>query len=104
MMDIQRSLNKLHQVFLDMAILVETQGEEIEDIEQNMANEKKFMSGGTVCLFYAKQMKNRGNKWVYLVWTVVLIILLVSLIHRIVIFLRFELKENRLGLDDLLNM
>ncbi|KAM7529697.1 hypothetical protein LguiB_033107 [Lonicera macranthoides] len=80
MMDIQRSLNKLHQVFLDMAILVETQGEEIDDIEQNVANAKKFMSGGTNSLFYAKQMKKKGKKWVYWVWAVGFIIVLVCFI------------------------
>ncbi|CAN6680356.1 unnamed protein product [Malus baccata var. baccata] len=36
--DIQRSLTKLHQVFLDMAVLVEAQGEDIENIEENVAN------------------------------------------------------------------
>ncbi|TQD90808.1 hypothetical protein C1H46_023648 [Malus baccata] len=35
-MDIQRSLTKLHQVFLDMAVLVEAQGEDIENIEDNV--------------------------------------------------------------------
>ncbi|KAM7524157.1 hypothetical protein LguiA_014059 [Lonicera macranthoides] len=79
-MDIQRSLDKLHKVFLDMAILVETQGEEINDIEQNMANAKKFMSGGTNSLVYAKQMKKKGNRWVYWVWTVGFIILLVCFV------------------------
>ncbi|PPD69798.1 hypothetical protein GOBAR_DD33325 [Gossypium barbadense] len=37
-MDIQRSLQRLHQVFLDMAVLVETQGEKMDDIEENVAN------------------------------------------------------------------
>ncbi|RXH75123.1 hypothetical protein DVH24_029844 [Malus domestica] len=36
--DIQGSLTKLHQVFLDMAVLVEAQGEDIENIEENVAN------------------------------------------------------------------
>ena len=37
-MGIQRSLNNLRQVFLDIAVLVETQGEKIDDIERNVAN------------------------------------------------------------------
>ncbi|KAK3003496.1 hypothetical protein RJ639_019830 [Escallonia herrerae] len=79
-MDIQRSLNKLHQVFLDMAVLVETQGQQIDDIEHNVANAGSFISGGTNSLFYAKQMKKNGKKWVYWVWAVGLIILLVCFI------------------------
>lgn len=77
--DIQRSLNKLHQVFLDLAVMIEKQGEQIDDIEQNVVNAGEFISGGTNSLYYAKQMK-KEKKWVYWVWAVGLIILLVCLI------------------------
>ncbi|CAK9152383.1 unnamed protein product [Ilex paraguariensis] len=79
-MDIQRSLNKLHQVFLDMAVLVEIQGEQIDDIEHNVVNAGSYISGGTNSLFYAKQIKKKGKKWAYWVWAVGLIILLVCFI------------------------
>lgn len=78
-MDIWRSLNKLHQVFLDMAVMVETQGEQIDDIEHNVANASSFISGGTTSLFYAKQMKE-SKKWICWVWAVVFIIVLVCLV------------------------
>lgn len=79
-MDIWRSLNKLHQVFLDMAVMVETQGEKIDDIEHNVAVAGSFISGGTNSLFYAKQMKKEGNKWICWVWAVGFIIVLVCLV------------------------
>lgn len=79
-MDIQRSLNKLHQVFLDMAVLVETQGQQIDDIEQNVAVAGSFIAGGTDSLFYAKQSKKKGKRWVLWVLAIVLIILLVCFI------------------------
>lgn len=81
-MGIQRSLDNLHQVFLDMAVLVETQGEKIDEIEQNVAKAGSFVSGGTNSLFYAKQMK-KSKKWVYWVWAVGVIILLVCFIGMI---------------------
>uniref|UniRef100_A0A803PFF4 t-SNARE coiled-coil homology domain-containing protein n=1 Tax=Cannabis sativa TaxID=3483 RepID=A0A803PFF4_CANSA len=81
-LDIQRSLNKLHQVFLDMAVLVEIQGEKIDDIEENVANAGDFISGGTNSLYYANQMKKK-NKWFYWVWAVVVMILLVCLISTL---------------------
>ena len=43
LMDIQRSLTKLHQIFLDMAVLVKTQGEKMDDIEENVANAGHFI-------------------------------------------------------------
>ncbi|XP_071701611.1 syntaxin-112-like [Rutidosis leptorrhynchoides] len=80
-MDIKRSLQKLHQVFLDMAVLVETQGEKLDDIEDNVANAASFVSGGTNSLFYAKQMKDKQrNHWLCLILVVVVIICLVCII------------------------
>ncbi|XP_054823924.1 syntaxin-112 [Prosopis cineraria] len=78
-MDIQRSLDKLHQVFLDMAIIVETQGEKVDNIEDNVANARSFVHGGTNNLYYANQMK-KNQKWAWWVCAVGLIILLVCLI------------------------
>ncbi|CAK9142549.1 unnamed protein product [Ilex paraguariensis] len=77
--DIQRSLIQLHQVFLDMAVMVETQGEQINDIEQNVANAEAYISGGTKELNQAKQVKKRRT-WVCWVGVVVLVFLLVLLI------------------------
>ncbi|CAN4080082.1 unnamed protein product [Withania somnifera] len=83
-MDLKRSLDKLHQVFLDMAVLVETQGEKIDDIEHNMAIAGSFISGGTNSLFYAKQQQKKGVAWLCWVWAVVLIILIVCLIATLI--------------------
>lgn len=82
-LDIQRSLNKLHQVFLDMAVLVEAQGEKIDDIEHNVAIAGSYIGGGTNSLFYAKQMKKKRDKWVYCVWILFAIILLVCIISAL---------------------
>ena len=82
-MDIQRSLNKLHQVFLDMAILVETQGEKIDNIEDNVVNAGNYIHGGTKNLYYASQIKKRNRKWLYWILAVVLIVVLVCIIAMI---------------------
>lgn len=79
-MDIWRSLNKLHQVFLDMAVMVETQGEQLDDIEHNVVNAGSFISGGTNSLFYAKQLKDDGKNWLCYVLAVVIIIVLVCIV------------------------
>ncbi|KAK4346856.1 hypothetical protein RND71_033195 [Anisodus tanguticus] len=83
-MDIKKSLDKLHQVFLDMAVVVETQGEQIDDIEHNVAIAGSFISGGTNILFYAKQHQKKGRTWLCWVWAVVLIILIVCLIATLI--------------------
>lgn len=77
--EIQRSLTELHQVFLDMAVLVETQGEKINDIQENVVSAGAYVSGGTKELVQAKEMKKRRD-WVCWVGIVVLLVLLVCLI------------------------
>jgi hypothetical protein len=44
--DIERSLMDLHQVFLDMAALVEAQGAQINDIESHVAHASSFVRRG----------------------------------------------------------
>ncbi|KAF9676026.1 hypothetical protein SADUNF_Sadunf09G0095600 [Salix dunnii] len=76
--EIQRSLTELHQVFLDMAILVETQGDEINVIEENVASAANHISGGTDGLNYANQMKRRGSNWGC--WIGVLLLILLGIL------------------------
>ncbi|KAL6270078.1 hypothetical protein ACE6H2_026989 [Prunus campanulata] len=78
--DLQRSLTELHQVFLDMAMMVEKQGEQMGDIEQNVADAGAYIHGGTNALFSAKQMKQRRGRWVCCIGALVLLALLVCLI------------------------
>ncbi|XP_039053378.1 syntaxin-112-like [Hibiscus syriacus] len=78
--DIQRSLQRLHQVFLDMAVLVEAQGEKMDNIEENVANAGSFISGGISSLHYANQMTKKRKTWVYWVCAVGLIILVICIV------------------------
>ncbi|XP_051145581.1 syntaxin-112-like [Andrographis paniculata] len=77
--DIQRSLVELHQVFLDMAVMVETQGEQMNNIEQNVVNADHYIKGGTKELDHANRMKKKRT-WACWIGAVVLVFLLVCLI------------------------
>lgn len=73
--DLQGSMRKLHQVFLDMAVMVEIQGERIANIEENVEEGRNCVNGGTD---YANQMKKKKSKaWIYSVWAVLIIVFLV---------------------------
>ncbi|GKV42822.1 hypothetical protein SLEP1_g50187 [Rubroshorea leprosula] len=78
--EIHRSLTELHHVFLDMAVLVETQGELINDIKENVAKGGVYISGGTNALFYANQMKNRRRNCASWIGGFVLVLLLICII------------------------
>ncbi|RWR82415.1 syntaxin-112 [Cinnamomum micranthum f. kanehirae] len=77
---IQRSLMKLHQVFLDMALLVEAQGEHIDDIEQNVVRAGVYISGGTQHLAAANATRKKHRKWAVWIMVLVLILILVGIV------------------------
>lgn len=77
--EIQRSLVELHRVFLDMAVMVEAQGEQMNNIEQNVVNAGANIKGGVKELDRAKQM-NKRRTWACWIGVIMLVFLLVCLI------------------------
>ena len=61
--DIERSLLELHQVFLDMAALVEAQGHQLNNIETHVARASSFVIRGTVELESARVYQKSSRKW-----------------------------------------
>ncbi|KAI3903165.1 hypothetical protein MKW98_031819 [Papaver atlanticum] len=81
---IQRSLMELHQVFLDMAVLVDGQGEQMDNIEMNVARGREMINGGTDQLSVADSMKKRDRKSfiLYGVWFLVILLILIGLVSK----------------------
>ncbi|KAL5211555.1 hypothetical protein ABZP36_022402 [Zizania latifolia] len=61
--EIERSLLDLHQVFLDMAALVEAQGHQLNDIESHVARANSFVRRGAVELETARDYQKSSRKW-----------------------------------------
>ncbi|XVE96275.1 hypothetical protein REPUB_Repub02eG0207100 [Reevesia pubescens] len=79
--DIEKNLKELHQVFLDMAVLVEAQGEQLDDIESHVNRANSFVRGGTERLQTARNYQKNTRKW-----TCYAIILLLVIILFVVLF------------------
>ncbi|KAE8710314.1 Syntaxin-related protein KNOLLE [Hibiscus syriacus] len=60
--EIERSLLELHQVFLDMAVMVEAQGEQMDDIEHHVINASHYVKDGSKELNTAKQYQRSSRK------------------------------------------
>lgn len=78
--EIERNLKELHQVFMDMAVLVESQGEQLDDIENQVNRASSFVNRGTTHLQVARKHQKNTRKWacfgIILVLIVVMIIVL----------------------------
>ncbi|CAN8278936.1 unnamed protein product [Cochlearia groenlandica] len=78
--DIERSLNELHQVFLDMAVLVEHQGSQLDDIEGNVKRTNSLIRSGADKLVKARFYQKNTRKWTcYAILLLIIIVVLVVL-------------------------
>ncbi|KAK4281735.1 hypothetical protein QN277_013193 [Acacia crassicarpa] len=84
--EIERNLRELHQVFMDMAVLVQSQGEQLEDIESHLARANSFVRSGVQQLHVAKNNQKKSRKWssfaILLLLLVLLLILLPILLRK----------------------
>ncbi|KAE9590786.1 hypothetical protein Lalb_Chr20g0111321 [Lupinus albus] len=78
--EIEKNLNELHQVFLDMSVLVQSQGEQLDDIESHVARANSFVTTATHELYVAKKHQKNTRKWTcYAIILILVIILFVVL-------------------------
>lgn len=61
--EIEKNLLELHQIFLDMAALVEAQGHQLNDIESHVAHANSFVRRGTEQLQEAREYQKSSRKW-----------------------------------------
>lgn len=87
--DLERNLKELHQVFLDMAVLVHEQGEKLDDIESQVNRAHSFVRGGTQELTTARVYQKNTRKW-----TIIAIIIVLLIVMVIVLSLQPWKKNN----------
>lgn len=73
---LEKNLQELHQVFLDMAVLVQAQGEQLDDIESQVQRANSYVRGGTERLQTARKYQLSTRKWTCIAITILLIIIL----------------------------
>ncbi|KAK2076010.1 hypothetical protein QBZ16_001346 [Prototheca wickerhamii] len=85
-MELERSLMELHQIFLDMAVLVEAQGEMIDNIEAQVARSVDRVQAGTTHLQGAKQHQRSKRKWLLcaIIASILIIIIVVLVVVGVV--------------------
>ncbi|CAM6026662.1 unnamed protein product [Sphagnum balticum] len=82
--DIQKNLLELHQIFMDMAVLVEAQGEQLNDIEQQVNKASSFVQRGTGQLEIAKRHQRNKRKCMCICVILLIILILIILLPILV--------------------
>ncbi|KAK4272284.1 hypothetical protein QN277_020865 [Acacia crassicarpa] len=78
--EVEKSLLELHQLFLDMAVMVEAQGEKMDDIEHHVLHASHYVKDGTKNLQTAKKYQSSSRKWMCIGIILLLILILVIVI------------------------
>ncbi|CAL0326704.1 unnamed protein product [Lupinus luteus] len=78
--EIEKNLNELHQVFLDMSVLVHFQGEHLDDIESHVARANSFVRTAVQELNTAKKHQNSTRKWTCYAIILILMIILFAVL------------------------
>ncbi|KAL0914410.1 hypothetical protein M5K25_014754 [Dendrobium thyrsiflorum] len=75
--ELERNLMELHQVFLDMAVMVETQGQQLDDIESQVGRASSFVDHGVKQLHQARRHQKNTRKWTCIGLLILIIIVLI---------------------------
>ncbi|XWS18313.1 hypothetical protein CRYUN_Cryun32bG0033300 [Craigia yunnanensis] len=78
--EIEKNLIELHQIFLDMAALVEAQGHQLNDIESHVAHASSFVRRGTEHLQEARVSQKNSRKWTCIAIIAAALLILVLLL------------------------
>ncbi|KAL5573296.1 hypothetical protein UlMin_022893 [Ulmus minor] len=78
--EIEKKLLDLHQIYLDMAVLVEAQGEIIDNIENQVTNAVDHVRSGTDALQTAKSLQKRSRKCMLISIILLLVIALIIIL------------------------
>ena len=61
--ELERKLMELHQIFLDMSVLVEAQGEMLDNIEAQVGKSVEYVQKGNVALVSARAYQKSSRKY-----------------------------------------
>ncbi|KFK43422.1 hypothetical protein AALP_AA1G123800 [Arabis alpina] len=89
--EIEKNLLELHQVFLDMAALVEAQGQQLNNIESHVAKASSFVRRGTDQLQDAREYQKSSRKWTcyaIILFIVIFVLLLIPALPHIMLMLK----------------
>ncbi|KAM7498276.1 hypothetical protein LguiA_022690 [Lonicera macranthoides] len=78
--EIEKKLLDLHQIYLDMAVLVEAQGDLLDNIESQVSNAVDHVQSGTTALQKAKKLQKSSRKWMCIAIIILLIIVAIIVV------------------------
>uniref|UniRef100_A0A8I6WXH9 t-SNARE coiled-coil homology domain-containing protein n=2 Tax=Hordeum vulgare subsp. vulgare TaxID=112509 RepID=A0A8I6WXH9_HORVV len=76
--DLERKLLELQQIFLDMTVLVQVQGDTIKTVDTHVSNVDKHIQQGMDSLQKAKTPQKKSRKW--MCYAIILLLVVVAIV------------------------
>ncbi|XP_047972031.1 syntaxin-132-like [Salvia hispanica] len=78
--DLEKKLLDLQQIFLDMAVLVDAQGDMLDNIESQVSSAVDHVQSGNTALQKAKSLQRNSRKWMCIAIMILLIIVVIVVV------------------------
>ncbi|XP_073066816.1 syntaxin-132-like [Primulina eburnea] len=78
--DLEKKLLDLQQIFMDMAVLVEAQGDMLDNIESQVSSAVDHVQSGNTALQKAKTLQRSSRKWMCIAIIILLIIVAIIVV------------------------
>lgn len=78
--EVERKLLELQQIFLDMAVLVDAQGDMLDNIETQVSSAVDHVQSGNTALQKAKSLQRNSRKWMCIAILILLIIVAIVVV------------------------
>ncbi|RWR81162.1 syntaxin-132 [Cinnamomum micranthum f. kanehirae] len=78
--EIEKKLYDLQQMFMDMSVMVEAQGDMLDDIETQVSNAVDHVNSGTRVLQKGKELQKNTRKYMCFAILILLVVIIVALI------------------------
>ncbi|KAI9093714.1 hypothetical protein K1719_027163 [Acacia pycnantha] len=78
--DVERKLLELQQIFMDIAVLVDAQGDMLDNIESQVSTAVDHVQQGNTALTKAKSLQKSSRKWMCIAIIILLIVVIVIVV------------------------
>ncbi|KAJ7976393.1 putative Syntaxin [Quillaja saponaria] len=78
--EVERKLLDLQQIFLDMAVLIDAQGDMLDNIESQVTSAVDHVQQGNTALQKAKKLQKNSRKWMCIAILILLIIVIIIVV------------------------
>lgn len=78
--ELERKLLDLQQIFVDMAVLIDAQGDMLDNIESQVSSAVDHVQSGTTALQTAKKLQKNSRKWMCIAIIILLLIAIITVL------------------------